>query len=110
MSDPRIERERAAHAAADLGRFGEEYGEGGLSALVQTTAETTYPTTANAYFAVHPVEIDGAEGEGDAAAFTADSTRTFHAYNLGSALPPAGTIVIAHLRSGRWTFTFNCCP
>ena len=108
--DGRIERERNAALADALGRFGAEAGEGGLSVLVQTFAETTYPTDANAFYAMHPVEVDGPEGEGDAATFTADETRTLYAYNLGSAVPPVGTIVIAHLRSGRWVFTFNCCP
>lgn len=109
MADARIERERNADLTAALGRAGERYGEGGISALVQTFAETTYPTAANAFYAVHPVEVDGDDGEGDAATFTVDDTRTYHAYNLGSAVPPAGTNVIAHARSGRWVFTFNCC-
>jgi hypothetical protein len=109
-TDPRIERERNAALARALDRFGDSNGEGGLSVLLQTFAESAYPTTANVYYACNPVEVDGDEGEGDTATFTADDTRIIYAYNFGSAVPPAGTNVIAHLRSGRWTFTFNCCP
>lgn len=109
MADARIERERNAALIAALGRAGERYGEGGLSMLVQTFAETTYPTVANAFYAVHPVEVDGDDAEGDTPTFTVDDERTLHAYNLGSAVPPAGTNVICHSRSGRWVFTFNCC-
>lgn len=109
MSDGRTERERIAALADAVGRFGAPAGEGGSSVLVQTYAETAYPTVANAFYSVHPVEADGDEAEGDAATFTADGARTLHAYNLGSAIPPAGTVAIAHMKSGRWVFTFNCC-
>lgn len=109
MSDSRIEREREAALSAALDRLGGPAGEGSLSALVQTTVETTYPTSANTYYAVNPVEIDGGQSEGDTPTFTADVTRTYHAYNLGSAIPPEGSIVVAHSRAGRWFFTFNCC-
>lgn len=110
MSDERIQRERYGRLGDALGRFGEQPSEGGISILVKTFAESTYPTSAGSFFACHPVEADGTEVEGDAATFAADTSRTLHAYNLGSEIPPAGTITVAVAQSGLWFFTYCIKP
>lgn len=106
----RIERERQSALADAIDRAARRPADGSLSALVRTASDGSYPTTANVFYAVNPVEVDGSQQEGASPTFTADVSRVFHAYNLGSAVPPLGTEVIVHLNSGRWTFTFNCCP
>lgn len=110
MSDARIQRERYDHLGGELARFGESPSEGGIAILVKTTTDTTYPTTAGAFYCCNPVEADGDEAEGDAATFAADTSRKLYAYNLGSEIPPAGTITVAVAQSGLWFFTYCIKP
>ena len=65
---------------------------------------TTYPTTAGAFYASNPTEIDGSEVEGGAASYTADATQVVYVLNVGTQIPPAGTRVVAHAVGGRWVF------
>ena len=78
--------------------------EGSVSILARTFAETTYPTSPSSFFACQPVSIDGIAREGGPASLTPDAMRTFHAYNLGTQVPPQGTIFVATSVSGRWVF------
>ncbi len=107
MMDTRILRERQADALAAADRLAGFAHDGGVAILVQTTAVSAYPTTAGACYGCNPVLVDGLENEGAAASFTADSTRTLYAFNVGSQLPPVGTIVIAHASGGRWAFRYD---
>lgn len=76
--------------------------------LVQTFTKTTYPTTAATEYACHPIsQITGDEAEGASVGFTADSSTTIYALNLGSTVPPSGTKVIAHAVAGRWCFRWD---
>lgn len=79
----------------------------GETVVAATTTATLYPSAAGSYYAMNPVQLGGAETEGASATTTADATRVFYAYNLGSTVPPAGTKVLCHSASGRWNFRFD---
>ncbi len=76
-------------------------------AVVQTTTVSSYPTSAQAYYAVEPAQLGGTESEGGSVSITPDSMRVFYALNLGSGVPPSGTTLVAHACSGRWCFSYN---
>ena len=103
----RNERERLDIAVADLGRLDEGDQDESQCLLVKTFAESSYPTAAGSYFACHPVGLSGTEGEGDVATQTEDTSETVYAFNLGSTVPDAGTVLIAHAVGGRWVFRYD---
>lgn len=74
--------------------------------LVQTVTKTSYPTAAASYFAVQQVEPGGTEGEGNTATLTAISG-VFYCLNVGSAIPPVGTYLIAIPSGGRWVINYR---
>jgi hypothetical protein len=74
--------------------------------VAQTTKIGTYPIAARSFFACTPVAVLGAEVEGGAATLTA-LTPVFFALNLGVALPPQGTDVIASFVGNRWVFRYD---
>jgi hypothetical protein len=102
------ERLRAREAALAAGLSEAPYlADPGAPCLVaQTTVVKTYPTQAQSYFACSPVAVLGAEVEGGAANLTAQPP-LFLALNLGSALPPRGTDVIATFVGNRWVFRYD---
>ena len=67
MPDPRIERERQKALSGVLDRVAPFVADGSAALLVTTTTVTTYPSTAAAFYASNPTEIDGSEVEGGAA-------------------------------------------
>jgi hypothetical protein len=75
--------------------------------VVVTYAKSSYPTVAGSYYACHPVAVSGTESEGSTLVATTDTTQTLYVLNLGTAIPPAGTKVIAHGIAGRWEMTFS---
>jgi hypothetical protein len=101
--------ERARHE--DLDRLVDQIaagGSGGSAArLVTTTTVTTYPTSAGAFYGCNPTEIDGAEQENGTATYTADTTQVMYVLNLGTSIPPTGTVVIAEAVGGRWCFRYD---
>lgn len=107
MNDTRILRERQAATRAAALRLAPFAEEGAVAVLAQTTTVSSYPTTAGVFYACMPISVDGAETEGAAASFHADQTRTFYALNLGSQVPPRGTLIIAHGCGGRWIFRYD---
>ena len=74
--------------------------------VAQTTKVSTYPTSAQNFFACSPVVVLGAEVEGARATLTALSP-IFYALNLGSAIPPQGTDVVASFVGNRWVFRYD---
>jgi hypothetical protein len=77
------------------------------SMLLKTTTATTYPTAAGLAYACVPSRAGGTEAEGSTPTF-ADGTRILYAINLGGAIPPAGTRVIAtSVAGGRWVFRYD---
>lgn len=81
--------------------------DGAPSMLLQTFTQTTYPTTAARVYACRPVRATAALTEGATASYVVDSTRTYYAANLGSAIPPSGTRVVAVQRNGSWVFRYD---
>lgn len=76
------------------------------SLLVQTATISTYPTSANRFYAVQVVWPSGTESENTTATFANESEK-FMAYNLGAAIPPAGTKVLIESVGGRWVFRYD---
>jgi hypothetical protein len=105
--DARLERNRHQSLAADVDRLTEPNIGSGVAVLAQTTTVSSYPTTAAAFYAANPLEIDAVESEGATASFVADPTQVLYLLNVGSAVPPQGTTVIAHAIGGRWVFRFD---
>lgn len=93
-------REEVAHALHPVVTMPEH-------TVCKTATQTTYPTTANAYYYCDECRVGGDETEGGAGTVTALTGRHLTAYNIGSAIPPVGTSIIVHAKDGR--FTFNYC-
>ena len=74
--------------------------------VAQTTKLNTYPTSAQSFFACSPVAVLGAEVEGGQATQTVLAP-VFFALNLGGAIPPQGTDVIASFVGNRWVFRYD---
>ncbi len=107
MNDTRILREQLAAGRAAVDRLAPFAEDGAVAVLAQTKAISAYPTVPGAFYACSPLAVDGPETEGAAASFTTDPTRTTYAFNLGTQVPPAGTVIIAHACGGRWTFRYD---
>jgi hypothetical protein len=103
----RIERERHQDLSNVVDRLEVFEPGGGAVVLVTTTTVSIYPTTAGAFYAANPTEIDGSEIEGSAATYTADPTQVIYVLNQGTQVPPVGTRVIAHAAGGRWVFRYD---
>jgi hypothetical protein len=74
---------------------------GGAAVLVRTITRTTYPTVAGRVYAVVPSRVVVTEAEGQTPTFTdAANGDCFYALNLGSAIPPSGTRLVATLTPG----------
>ena len=65
-------------------------------------ANPLVPTSTNKFFAVHPVNVVGAEGEGNAGTSSVDLTRTFYVYVIGSNAPVAGDMLVCRYVGNRW--------
>ncbi len=92
--------------AGDLGAVPYLADPGTPCLVAQTTKVSTYPTAAQSFFACSPVAVFGAEVEGAQATLTALAP-IFYALNLGSAIPPMGSDVIASFVGNRWVFRYD---
>lgn len=88
------------------GRRDRDFAPGTPSLVAQTTTSKAYPTSAQQFFACIPMVVLGAEVEGGAGTL-ASGTSTFLALNLGSAVPPKGTEVLATFVDSRWVFRYD---
>ena len=104
--DATVMRARAQSAQDAYGRFLAQQDAGSPVVLVKTVTITTYPTTAGSFYGVQLVIADGTEAEGSAVSFTA-ITNTFMAYNLGGAIPPAGTYLLVTQVGHNWVFRYD---
>ena len=103
----RIERARHQDLELLVDQIGSG-GDGGSAArLVTTTTVATYPVTAAEFYGCHPTEIDGSEVEAGAASYTADSDQVMYCLNVGTAIPPSGTRLVAHAVGGRFVFRYD---
>jgi hypothetical protein len=71
-----------------------------------TTTLGSYPTSATSFFTCNPLIILGQEVEGGAGVVAAGAAM-FFALNLGSAIPPQGTQVLATFVGNRWVFRYD---
>lgn len=107
MNDARVLRERSLAAQEALDRSPDLPPDAAAAVLAQTVEATTYPTTAAAFYAMKALECDGEEDEGTAVSFVAVSDEIFFSLNLGSAVPPVGTIVVCHAVGSVWCFRWD---
>lgn len=107
MNDVRALRDRQQAARERMDRATPWIPEGAAAVLAQTTTVTAYPTTASAYFACVPVDIDGDETEGATATYVPRNSPVFFAWNAGAQAPPAGAAVVCHGVGGRWVFRYD---
>lgn len=78
-----------------------------LSLVGKTRTISAYPTTAKAWYGIDTNSISGDEAEGAAATFAGRSEPALRALNLGSNIPPVGTVVrVDREAGGRWVFTY----
>ena len=99
-------RIRDAAVVDGLARLGRDPAFGMPVVAGQTKTLSAYPTSAQAFFACAPITVLGAEVEGGPGTITA-GTSTFFALNLGTAIPPAGTNIVATFVDSRWVFRFD---
>jgi len=104
--DARTQRDRTEGLADDLDRALGDDAPCSSVELVKTFTETTYPTTAGALYACKVQLLSGAEVEGGAGTVTA-TTAELYAYNLGTAVPPSGTLLLATQVGDRWTVRYD---
>ena len=79
---------------------------GAPSLLAQTTTVSTYPTVAATFFGCLPVTAMGTETEGTAGTLTTGSG-VLYALNLGTAIPPSGTMLLVTFTDHRWVFRYD---
>ncbi len=107
MDEPRLLRERLAATQAALDAAQADQALSSSAAVFGvTTTVNTYPTTAGAFYAVTPSNINGSETEG-ATYVTATGAAILYAWNAGMAVPPNGTPIVAHAVGGRWVFRYD---
>jgi hypothetical protein len=99
-------RVRDATLGNEFSQTGRDPSLGMPCILVQTTTVKTYPTSAQSFYACLPLTVLGAEVEGGAGSITPGSS-TFFALNLGSAVPPVGTHILATFVESRWVFRYD---
>lgn len=99
-------RIRETTLADDLKRQLSDPSQGSPSHVAQTIVLSSYPTTAQCYYACQPVTVLGTEVEGGLGS-TSVLTSTFFCLNLGSAIPPAGTQILATFVGNRWVFRYD---
>lgn len=80
---------------------------GDCAVLAMTGTVATYPTSAGVCYAMFHIEVDGDESEGSSASYHQDVTRVFYAYNIGTAVPPHGTLAVCYAVGGRWVFRYD---
>lgn len=103
----RIERLRHQDLNDLVDRLDVAGAEGSLAQLLTTIEITSYPTDAGAFYAGNPTYINGTEAEGGAASYSPDPSQVIYAYNLGTQVPPQGTLVVAQAVGGRWVFRYD---
>lgn len=74
--------------------------------LVLTKSLGSYPSAPRSYYACQPLSVLGAETEGGTATLVMKDCTLF-ALNLGNAVPPIGTTLIATNVRNRWCFRWD---
>jgi hypothetical protein len=106
LDDAKRLRVREAALADAASRVGRDFSPGVPSLVAQTKAISSYPTVAQRFYACSPLTVLGPEVEGGPGTMAA-GTSTFHALNLGSAVPPLGANVVVTFVDNRWVFRYD---
>jgi hypothetical protein len=107
MADLRVIRDRQQTEREAIDRTPGFAPVGAAAILAQTTIVSTYPTTASAFYACLPADIDGSESEGASAIYVQEGSTTVYAWNAGTQIPPTGTTIVCHAVGGRWVFRYD---
>jgi hypothetical protein len=99
-------RMRDANLSVEFSQSGRDPSLGMPCLLAQTTTIKAYPTSAQSFYACSPLSILGTEVEGGEGTITAEPS-TFFALNVGSAVPPTGTNILATFVDNRWVFRYD---
>jgi len=73
--------------------------------VVQTTTVSSYPTSAQRFYAVQAVDVSGTEAENQTGSYGTPSG-TFYAFNVGASIPSSGTKLRVTLVGGFWLFRY----
>ena len=74
--------------------------------VARTKVLQSYPNLAAAFYGCETQTVTGTEVEGGAATIATDGN-TFFALNLGTAIPPQGTPIVATFVGNRWVFRYD---
>ncbi len=99
-------RTRSNAVADDLTRLLPPPGASSLCVVAATTTLNAYPTKPFSFYACVANTVLGEEVEGGPAV-TTPATSLFFALNIGSAIPPVGTSIIASYVGNRWVFRYD---
>jgi hypothetical protein len=106
MSEARVIRDRHQAAEDQINRLPFAPPDGARSLLVTTTTYATYPTTAGVFYAVLTTDVTGPETEGSSPTFSTQS-QLWYCLNLGTAVPPDGTVILAENIGGIFAMRFD---
>jgi len=106
MNESSLYRRRHADLTDGLDQTGAAAAPTAAAIVVQKFTRTTYPATAQAYYACHSVALGGAMSEGGAGSLTAASD-CLYVWNAGGTVPPPGTYAIAEPVGGRWVMQYG---
>lgn len=103
----RVLRARVEAAEEALARLADDEGGTGAARVAVTVSLGAYPAGSGSMrmFALHALDVTGAETEG-ASGVEAEDDTPFFALNVGSGLPPVGTRVIAVQVPHLWAFRY----
>lgn len=73
----------------------------------QTTYVSSYPTSAQSFFAVIPCDVNGDETEGGTATLVPRANTILFALNVGTSTPPVGTTITVFSVGGRNVFRYD---
>jgi hypothetical protein len=105
-ADLRELRQRVAALERLLDRLEAEAPAGEPCAVGTTASRGSYPTAAGRFYGMDVAEVIGDEAEGATPSLTGSSGPVFAA-NLGSAIPPAGTVLPIDRVARRWVFRYD---
>lgn len=109
-NEMRVQRRRQEDLEAEIGRSRQYGPDNGCEVLLGRTtaaADGGYPAAAQAFYSVEVLLAGGTETEGSPAVLT-DLGYALLAANVGTAIPPVGTLVrVDDIPQGRYVFTYN---
>lgn len=81
--------------------------QGASTVLVKTSTKGSYPMDPDRYFYCQCCRIGGPEVEGGDGTVDPIGGAFLYAYNIGSRVPPSGTVLHATFVAGRWIIRYD---